>query len=69
MNNNEPDKIPWKNRIVLGLFSGLVYAGIMAAFDYASDLPFHEVKFVFSTIIFGTFMAIATRWMVKKKKK
>ncbi|WP_438963020.1 hypothetical protein [Nonlabens sp.] len=67
--NNEPSKILWKNRIGLGLISGLTYAGIMAAFDYASDLPFHEVKFVFSTLVFGTFMALATKWMVKKKKK
>ncbi|MGJ8684410.1 MAG: hypothetical protein ACSHWW_07295 [Nonlabens sp.] len=64
---SEPSKVPWKNRILLGLIAGLVYAGLMAAFDYASGLPFHEVKFVFSTIVFGTFMAIATMWMVKKK--
>ncbi len=68
MENSKPSKTPWKNRILLGLLAGIVYASIMAAFDYASDLPFHEVKFVFSMLIFGTFMTIATKWMVKKKK-
>jgi len=66
MESKQPSKISWKSRIVLGLIAGFVYAGIMAIFDYASGLPFHEVKFVFSLLVFGTFMAIASRWMVKK---
>lgn len=68
MEIKEPLKIPLKSRIILGLIAGLVYASIMAGFDYASDLPFHKLKFVLSLLIFGTFMAIATKWMVKKKK-
>lgn len=64
--DNKPSKIPWKKRIVSGLIAGLVFAGIMAAFDYASGLPFHEVKFVISVLVFGTFMVMATKWMVKK---
>lgn len=61
-------KTPWKSRIKLGLLSGLVYAGIMAAFDYMSNEPFHVVKFIFSTIFFGAFMALTTKWMVPKNK-
>lgn len=66
---NNPEKMPLKRRILLGIFSGLVYASLMALFDHFSELPFNYIKFIVSVILFGGFMAIAHRWIVPKSKK
>lgn len=66
---SNPEKMPLKRRILLGVFSGLVYASLMALFDHFSDLPFNPIKFVVSVVLFGAFMAIAHRWIIPKSKK
>ncbi len=52
-----------------GLISGIVYAGIMAAFDYYDGQDFRIWTFVFNTIFFGTLMGLMKRNNLKNKTK
>ena len=50
-----------------GLFSGIVYAGLMAGFDYSDGQDFKIWKFIFNASFFGIFMALMTRYNLKKQ--
>lgn len=54
------------------LIAGLVYAGLMAGFDYSDGLDFHIVKFIFHFLFFGLFMGLLARYnhlkQLKKKR-
>ncbi|MCX7549173.1 hypothetical protein OS188_14545 [Xanthomarina sp. F1114] len=56
-----------KSIIKSGLFSGIVYAGLMAGFDYSDGQDFKIWKFIFHASFFGTFMALMTRYNLKKQ--
>ncbi|WP_191859361.1 hypothetical protein [Hanstruepera ponticola] len=50
-----------------GLFSGIVYAGLMAGFDYSDGQDFKIWKFIFHASFFGILMALMTRYNLKKQ--
>ncbi|MCI2230532.1 hypothetical protein MC378_15255 [Polaribacter sp. MSW13] len=52
-----------------GLFSGIVYAGLMAGFDYSDGQDFKIWKFIFHASFFGIFMALMTRYNLKKTSR
>lgn len=56
-----------KSIIKSGLFSGIVYAGIMVGFDYSDGQGFKLWKFIFNASFFGIFMALMTRYNLKKQ--
>ena len=56
-----------KTLIKSGLFSGLIYAGLMAGFDYSDGQEFKILKFLFNGLFFGLFMALTNRYNTKKK--
>jgi hypothetical protein len=56
-----------KSIIKSGLFSGIVYAGLMAGFDYSDGQDFKIWKFIFNASFFGIFMALMTRYNLKKQ--
>jgi hypothetical protein len=51
------------------LIAGIVYASIMAGFDYADGQEFKLYKFVFSFLFFGLFMSYIFRNGHKKQLK
>lgn len=51
------------------LISGLIYAGLMAGFDFSNDSPFRIFKFLFHFFFFGLFMGLLTRNTHKKQIK
>ena len=51
------------------LVAGIVYASIMAGFDYADGQEFKLYKFVFSFLFFGLFMSYIFRNGHKKQLK
>ena len=55
--------------IIGGFFGGIVYAGIMAGFDYFNEQDFQGWKFLWSFFFFGTFMGFLTRYNLKKKSR
>lgn len=50
------------------LFSGLIYAGLMAGFDYSDGNGFRIWKFIFYASFFGFFMALMSRYHYKKNE-
>ena len=52
-----------------GLFSGIVYAGLMAGFDYYDAQDFKIWKFLFHASFFGIFTALMTRYNLKSQAK
>ncbi len=52
-----------------GLFSGIVYAGLMAGFDYSDGQDFRIWKFIFHASFFGIFMGFMTRYNLRKQAK
>ena len=58
-----------KARIKSGLFSGIVYAGLMAGFDYSDGQDFRIWKFIFHASFFGIFMGFMTRYNLRKQAK
>ena len=50
-----------------GLFSGIVYAGLMAGFDYSDGQDFRIWRFILNSLFFGTFMGFMTRYNLKKQ--
>jgi len=60
--------MPNKNRyktLKLAVFSGLLYAGGLALFDYGDGVDFRLGKFIFNFLFFGA----AMRWMLSHPKK
>ena len=51
------------------LVAGIVYASLMAGFDYADGQEFKLYKFVFSFLFFGLFMGYIFRNGHKKQLK
>ena len=52
-----------------GLISGIVYAGLMAGFDYSDGQDFRIWKFIFHASFFGIFMGFMTRYNLRKQAK
>ena len=52
-----------------GLISGIVYAGLMAGFDYSDGQDFRIWKFIFRASFFGIFMGFMTRYNLRKQAK
>ena len=52
-----------------GLISGIVYAGLMAGFDYSDGQDFRIWKFIFQASFFGIFMGFMTRYNLRKQAK
>ena len=57
-----------KTIIKSGLFSGIIYAGLIAGFDFLRAKEFDIYKFLLDFLIFGFFMSLAV-WYNHKKKK
>jgi hypothetical protein len=51
------------------LISGLVYAGLMAGFDYSEGQEFRIWRFLLSFLFFGIFMGLVSRYNHKKQLK
>ena len=51
------------------LISGLIYAGLMAGFDYYNGKEFEILIFLFRFSIFGFFMSLAARYKHKRQLK
>ncbi|WP_289046206.1 hypothetical protein [uncultured Olleya sp.] len=49
-----------KKYIITGLISGLVFAILLAGWDYYKQNPFSVLKFVIHTVIFGVFNGYMT---------
>ena len=52
-----------------GLISGILYAGLMAGFDYSDGQDFRIWKFIFHASFFGIFMEFMTRYNLRKQAK
>jgi preprotein translocase subunit SecG len=51
------------------LLSGLVYAGLMAGFDYSEGQEFSIWRFILGFLFFGIFMGLVSRYKHKKQLK
>ena len=56
-----------KTIIKSGLISGIVYAGLMAGFDYSDGQDFRIWRFIFNALFFGIFMGFMTQYNLKKQ--
>jgi len=66
---NSKNKSIIKSELIGGLIAGLVYAILMAGFDYSEGEEFKIWKFLFNLFFFGGFMAFMTRYNLKKQSK
>ena len=60
-------KIQTKKILKYGLFSGLGFAGLIAAFDYVDGNVFNTWKFLSGFLIFGIAMGAWRRYDLKKQ--
>jgi phosphate starvation-inducible membrane PsiE len=51
------------------LISGLVYAGLMAGFDYSQEQDFKILKLLFHFLFFGSFMGLLAKYNHQKQIK
>ena len=51
------------------LLSGIIYAGLMAGFDYSDGQEFKIWKFLFYFLSFGLFMGLVSRYSYGKQVK
>lgn len=58
-----------KSIITASLVSGIVYASIMAGFDYAQNQNFRVWMFAWNFIFFGTVMGFLVKHKHKKSPK
>lgn len=58
-----------KTVLISGLISGIVYAGLMAGFDYFNGQEFKIWKLIFNTLGFGLLDGLATFYIMKKRSK
>jgi hypothetical protein len=58
-----------KTTIRAFLISGLIYAGLMAGFDYSNGKDFEILIFLFRFSIFGFFMSLAARYRYNRRNK
>ena len=61
--------IQTKTIIKSGLLSGIIYAGLMAGFDYSDGQDFRIWRFIFNLLFFGIFMGLINRYNLKKQTK
>ena len=52
-----------------GLFSGIVYAGLMSGFDYSESQDFRICRFILDALFFGTFMGFISRYNLKRSRQ
>ena len=57
----------YKRFIISGLFSGLLFAVVMAAFDYFKEQPFSLLKFAIHLVLFGAFNGYMAYRKIKKQ--
>ncbi|AXT20389.1 hypothetical protein D7030_04515 [Flavobacteriaceae bacterium AU392] len=55
-----------KSVLKSGLISGIVYAGIMAGFDYLDGQSFRIWRFIFNILFFGILISLMTQYNLKK---
>jgi len=55
-----------KLKIRTGVLSGLIFAVIMAGFEFYDEEKFSVLKFIFHAVIFGFFMGLMARDRSKK---
>jgi|TARA_B110000093_G_C12768484_1_gene325550 hypothetical protein len=60
-------KTETKSIIKGGIFGGVVYAGIMAGFNYTDGQDFRIWRFIFNALFFGICMGFITRNSLKKQ--
>lgn len=60
------EKLPLKKRILGGLTFGVIYASLMAGYDYITNVPFSLPKFLFHALVFGFLMSIVFKYKTKK---
>jgi len=58
-----------KTVLISGLISGIVYAGLMAGFDYFNGHDFKIWKLIFNVLFFGIFMGLFSYYNMKKRSK
>jgi hypothetical protein len=58
-----------KSIIIGSVLGGIVYAGIMAGFDYSNGQDFRIWKFLWTFIFFGGFMRLLIHYSLKKQSK
>ena len=58
-----------KSIIMGGVVGGVIYASMMAGFDYSDGQDFKIWKFIFHTSFFGIFMGVLTRYNLRKQAK
>lgn len=58
-----------KKILLKSLVSGMVYAAIMAAWDYYDGEAFNLWKFIFCFTFFGGVMGLSDLYQSRKKKK
>ena len=58
-----------KQSILAGFISGLVYALIMAGFDYYEDKSFHVTTFFVNFLVLGVIMGVYTAFKLRRQAK
>jgi len=58
-----------KSILIGGLVGGIVYAVVMAGFDYYDGENFRIWRFVFNFLFFGTFTGFSTLYSLKKQSE
>ncbi|MCH2194316.1 hypothetical protein [Kordia sp.] len=58
-----------KQLLLYGVISGIIFAVMMAGFDYFNGEEFSGLKFIIHASLFGFFMAITDKYILNKKKK
>ncbi|MEH1006738.1 hypothetical protein VDP25_03265 [Winogradskyella sp. ECml5-4] len=58
-----------KSIIIGGLVSGIVYAGLMAGFDYYDGNEFKIWRFLWNFFFFGGVMSLLTGYNVRKQSE
>ena len=58
-----------KTVLISGLISGIVYAGLMAGFDYFNGQDFKIWKLIFNVLFFGILMGLFSYYNMKKRSK
>jgi len=57
-----------KSILISGLISGIVYAVLMAGFDYYDEKNFKVWRFIFNFVFLGILIGLVTRYNFKKEK-
>ncbi len=63
------NKSQTKSILKSGLLTGLIYALLMAGFDYSNEQSFRLFRFIINFLFFGIFMGLLAFYNIKKTKK